>query len=157
MSIKIRVAQTTERDALEALQRRASLSNPNDREALLAHPDAIALPAEQIVAGQAFVAQRGNAVLGFAALELRADGEMELDGLFVEPSCWREGIGRALVEHCCSFAKSRGATALHVVGNPVCTENLNPGVVVMESAEDGERFDTPGPLNRARDRRIFIQ
>jgi hypothetical protein len=39
----------------------------------------------------------------------------------------------------------------------VCAENLNPGVVVMESAQDGERFDAPGPLNRARDRRIFIQ
>ena len=24
-----------------------------------------------------------------------------------------------------------------VVGSPVCTENLNPGVVVMEPAEDG--------------------
>jgi len=24
--------------------------------------------------------------------------------------------------------------------SPVCTENLNPEVVVMESAEDGERF-----------------
>jgi ABC transporter substrate binding protein len=32
----------------------------------------------------------------------------------------------------------------------VCTENLNPGVVVMESAQDGERFDAPGPLNCTR-------
>jgi hypothetical protein len=40
---------------------------------------------------------------------------------------------------------------------PVCTENSNPDVVVMESARDLERFDAPGPLNRARDRRIFIQ
>jgi hypothetical protein len=39
----------------------------------------------------------------------------------------------------------------------VCTENLNPGIVVMESAEDGERFDASGPLNRARNRRIFVQ
>ena len=39
----------------------------------------------------------------------------------------------------------------------VCTENLNPGIVVMESAEDGERFDASGPLNRTRDRRIFVQ
>jgi hypothetical protein len=39
----------------------------------------------------------------------------------------------------------------------VCTENLNPDIVVMESAEDGERFDASGPLNRARDRRIFGQ
>jgi 4,5-DOPA dioxygenase extradiol len=44
-------------------------------------------------------------------------------------------------------------------GNPiaVCTENLNPGIVVMESAEDGGRFDASGPLNRARNRRIFVQ
>ena len=40
---------------------------------------------------------------------------------------------------------------------PVCTENLNPGVAVMESAQDGKRCDAPGLLNRARDWRIFIQ
>jgi len=28
---------------------------------------------------------------------------------------------------------------------------------VMESAEDGERFDVLSPLNRTRDRRIFGQ
>jgi hypothetical protein len=39
----------------------------------------------------------------------------------------------------------------------VCAKNLNPGIVVMESAEDGERFDASGPLNRTRDRRIFVQ
>jgi PAS domain-containing protein len=39
----------------------------------------------------------------------------------------------------------------------VCTENLNPGVAVMESAQNGKRCDAPGPLNRARDQRIFIQ
>ena len=39
---------------------------------------------------------------------------------------------------------------------PVCTENSNPDIVVMESAQDLRR-DAPGPLNRARDRRILIQ
>jgi len=39
----------------------------------------------------------------------------------------------------------------------VCTENLNPGVAVMESAKDRGRCDAPGPLNRARDWRIFVQ
>ena len=48
--------------------------------------------------------------------------------------------------------------AADVVGySRVCTENLNPRVVVMQSAKDEERFDAPGPLNRARDWRIFIQ
>ena len=31
---------------------------------------------------------------------------------------------------------------------PVYTENLNSDVMVMESAEDGERFYASGPLNR---------
>jgi hypothetical protein len=29
--------------------------------------------------------------------------------------------------------------------------------MVMESARDGARYDASGPLNRTRDRRIFIQ
>jgi hypothetical protein len=39
----------------------------------------------------------------------------------------------------------------------VCTENLNPDVVVMESAEDGARLYASGPLNRANSRRVFVQ
>ena len=39
----------------------------------------------------------------------------------------------------------------------VCTEILNSGVVVMESAKDGARIDDTGPLNRARARRILVQ
>jgi len=40
---------------------------------------------------------------------------------------------------------------------PVCTENQNPHIVVMESAKDRVRFDASGALNRARDRSIFVQ
>jgi hypothetical protein len=39
----------------------------------------------------------------------------------------------------------------------VRTENLNPGVVMMKSAEYRVRTDDSSALNRARDRRIFIQ
>jgi hypothetical protein len=39
----------------------------------------------------------------------------------------------------------------------VCTENLYPRIAVMESAEDGERFDASSSLDRARNRRIFVQ
>ena len=37
----------------------------------------------------------------------------------------------------------------------VCTENLNPGVVVVKSAKDGVCTNASGPLNGARDRCIF--
>ena len=38
----------------------------------------------------------------------------------------------------------------------VCTENLNPEVMVMESAEDGARLYASGPLNRANNRRVPV-
>ena len=40
---------------------------------------------------------------------------------------------------------------------PVCTENLNAGVVVVKSAQDSARTDHTGSLNRAEDRRILVQ
>jgi hypothetical protein len=88
----------SERQALEALQRRASLNNPGDRDALLANPDAIELPPDQIAAGHVFIAERNGAIVGFSAVLPREGPEMDLDGLFVEPHLWRHGIGRLLVE-----------------------------------------------------------
>ncbi len=116
--ITVRRAIASEREALEALQWRASLNNPNDRAALLANPDAIELPLHQILNGQVFVAEQAGRIKGFSALLSRQDGNVELDALFVEPECWRQGIGRALVEHVAEVAASSGAKHLHVIGNP---------------------------------------
>jgi len=117
-TISIRLALPLERESLEALQWRASLNNPNDRDALLAHRDAIVLPMEQIAAGQVYVAEQGQEIVGFAVLLPRNEIAMELDGLFVEPQFWRRGTGRLLVEHCSRVARKNGAAVLHVVGNP---------------------------------------
>ncbi len=113
-----RPAVPSERDALEALQRRASLNNAGDREALLAHPDAIEVPVAQIEAGHVFVAERARVIVGFAAVIPRDDGGSDLDALFVEPTLWKAGIGRLLVAHGARLAASRGSAALHVIGNP---------------------------------------
>jgi GNAT superfamily N-acetyltransferase len=116
--VTVRPAIAAERKALEALQWRSSLSNPGDSEALLANPDAIELPLQQIEIGGVFVAEVAGSVRGFAAILPRADGNSELDALFVEPEAWRQGIGRALVQHACSAAKGKAARSIHVVGNP---------------------------------------
>ncbi len=113
----IRRAVASEQKALEALQLRASLTNAGDREAVLAHPDAIELPLEQITAGDVWVSESDGVIAGFAALKPRADGDIELDGLFVEPEMRRRGIARSMVEHCVRIAGGRGSRALHVVGN----------------------------------------
>lgn len=116
--IFIRPARPDEQTALESLQRRASLNNPGDRDALLANPDAIALPIEQILDGCVFVAEVDGLVAGFAAVVSRAEGGAELDALFVEPHLWKRGIGRRLVDHVADVARARTASFLHVVGNP---------------------------------------
>ena len=117
-SVSIRLAAASERETLEALQTRASLGNPGDREALLAHPDVNRIPEGQMEAGRVFVAEEDGTIIGFSVVLPRSDGDAELDGLFVEPERWRQGIGRHLVEHCEQVARLCGSTALHVVGNP---------------------------------------
>jgi GNAT superfamily N-acetyltransferase len=116
--VTLRLAAPSERQVLEALQLRASLQNAGDREAIERNPDAIHLPGEQISAGQVFVAEVAGTVIGFAVVLRRADGDAELDGLFVEPAVWKRGVGRLLVNRCCKYARSNGAANLHVIGNP---------------------------------------
>lgn len=118
IEILIRPARSDEQATLESLQRRASLSNPGDREAILSNPDAIAVPVEQIAQGCVFVAERDGVVVGFAAVVPRPDGGAELDALFVEPHLWKHGVGRKLVDHAADVARVRAASFLHVIGNP---------------------------------------
>jgi len=106
--LSVRPAVAVEREALEALQWRASLNNSNDRDALLANPDAIELPLQQILDGQVFVAELAGLVKAFSAVVPRTDGNFDLDALFVEPVCWSQGIGRALVEHAAEAFASAG-------------------------------------------------
>jgi GNAT superfamily N-acetyltransferase len=114
----IRLAEVSEREALEGLQRRSSVHEPMYRAQLAAHPDAIELPAEQISAGLVRVAEQNGVIVGFAVLFERSGDACELDGLFVEPDRMRAGIGRQLVEDATRIARERGATRIDVVANP---------------------------------------
>lgn len=117
-NIKIRPAKISERQSLEDLQRRASLGNEADREALLANPDAIEISGECFASGHVFVSELHNSVVGFAVVIHRSDRDFDLDGLFVDPDWWLGGVGRMLVEYCAEFSRAHGAARLHVVGNP---------------------------------------
>lgn len=117
MALRIRTALLHERPFLIELQRRASLANPGDRQVLQANPELIDTPVALFAVGNALVAERDGVVLGFATLIFREDGDAELDGLFVEPPHWRQGVGRALVEAIAARACSLGAKTLYVIGN----------------------------------------
>ena len=142
----IRPAVPSEKLELEQLQTRASLANEGDREALLAHPEAIQVPLEQIAGGRVFVSEFDGAIVGFAALEPREDGQSELDGLFVDPHMQRRGIAKSLIEHCAEVVRKQGCTAIHVVGNPHAEEFYSAcGFEVVGTTET--RFG-PGILMR---------
>lgn len=128
--MRIRPARIEERQALEDLQRRASLANEEHREVLLANPDAIELPAEQIERGDVYVAEAEGRVAGFAALIAG-----ELDGLFVEPELWGRGFGRALIEAAVHEARQKGLSVT-VIANPAALEFYEKcGFVVEGDAE----------------------
>lgn len=103
------------KEALEALQKRASLVSDRYREELLAHPEVFDLPLRQFERGHVLVATEAGKPIGFAALE--SGDRLELDGLFVEPDHWGMGVGRRLVEAAKRLAKELGGGPLHVVAS----------------------------------------
>jgi len=112
----IRDAAPDEREALEALQLRSSLVWEEYRADLVAHPDAIEIPSEQMA--RVRVAEAGGRALGFS-LVLQADGgACELEGLFVEPDLMRGGVGRALIADAAERARVERADRIEVTANP---------------------------------------
>jgi hypothetical protein len=64
-------------------------------------------------------------------------------------------ISGFLERYCCpvtSITEESARTSM-----AVCTENLNPNVLTMKSAQYGARNYDAGSLNLARDRRILVQ
>jgi GNAT superfamily N-acetyltransferase len=114
--MRIRLAMPEEREALEKLQRRASLALDDYREQLEANPDAVHLPPEQLALGQVHVAEQDGTIVGFSAVII-SEKAAELDGLFVVPGQWGKGIGRALVEQAVHQARRKGLT-LSVTAGP---------------------------------------
>jgi GNAT superfamily N-acetyltransferase len=117
MTEVMRPARLDEREALEDLQLQASLMWLDDRANLLANLDAIDLPVDQIADGNVYVIEDGGDIMGFGVVLPRADGQAELDGVFVRPDVWGEGYGRLLLEHGANLAHGWGAERLHVVAN----------------------------------------
>lgn len=116
--ITSRLARPDEIPQLIALQWRASLQDDAYAEDLKANPDAIELPASQVGDGHVFVAEHDGMLAGFAVALPRADGDFDLDGLFVDPPHQRYGIGRELADRCVAHALIHGAEVVRVISAP---------------------------------------
>ena len=116
LPVWIRKARPNERLDLEELQHRSSRTLPEYREQLDANPEAIDLPPRHIERGEVTVAEGVDGIAGFAVVVVDGD-TAEVDGLFVEPSLWRRGVGSTLLEAATHDAR-RAGLSLTVVAAP---------------------------------------
>ncbi len=57
-------------------------------------------------------------IVGFSLLLAPVAGIAELDGLFVDPDHWHQGIGKALMLDAVTLARAENALAVEVTANP---------------------------------------
>ncbi|PZS18067.1 MAG: GNAT family N-acetyltransferase [Pseudonocardiales bacterium] len=113
----IRLGVLADLPAARDVFRSASLSNAGDRANLLAHPEHLILGPEALTEGRTQVAEVDGSVVGFATWA-DADGVIELEDLFVDPSWRRRGIADALVKRIADVMRAQGVERLEVTANP---------------------------------------
>ena len=120
MKLNIRIAHPDDRLNLSDIKRRASLATESGDmlQRLLEDPSLTEIEEEPLANNEVIVAEHGDTIVGFASLTAHDGNDAELDDLFVDPSHWRRGIGRALVYAAEREATAWDATRLHVVANP---------------------------------------
>src|SRR3954464_11791326 len=115
----VRAATAADEPAVARIFRRASLSNAGDRDALLAHPEALVLADDLIARGRTRVATTPDGtVVGFASTRPGGRGVLELDDLFVDPLARRRGAARQLVRRIVADAAAEGVVRMEVTANP---------------------------------------
>jgi len=117
--VQVRIARPDDRLNLIELQRRASLASEDDqiRQKLQDNPDLIDLDEQMLANNEVVVAEIGGRIVGFATIIAHEGNDAELEGLFVEPTEWRKGIGAALVHAIEREASAWGASRIHVLAN----------------------------------------
>ncbi|WP_051690917.1 GNAT family N-acetyltransferase [Photorhabdus australis] len=78
----------------------------------------VELLTEYIAAGYIYIAEQTGVILGFSVVLPQSDGNSELDGLFIEPAFWHQGIGKQLVRTALNNVHTKGGTLLRVLSNP---------------------------------------
>lgn len=118
--VNIRIAHPDDKLNIIEVQRRASLASETGDilDKLLEQPELFDIDEELLANNEVIVAEIGATIVGFASFIAQDGNDAELDGMFVEPSHWRQGIGRLLIEAVMRELVAWQATRLRVVANP---------------------------------------
>ena len=114
-TLRIRPAGETDIALLGPLKLRASLAWGDHVAELQASWEARIFPPEHV--SFAAVAEDAGRLVGFVTVIPGPEGRAELEDLFVEPDCWRRGIGRRLLAEAEGRAQAAGAGVLQVIAN----------------------------------------
>ena len=117
-AVHVRDAYAHDEPVLARILGKASLSNVGDRDALLAHPEALTLSADWLASGRTRVATFADGtVVGFATTRPTDPGVLELDDLFVDPAAMRTGVARQLILRIATEAEREDVARIDVTAN----------------------------------------
>jgi GNAT superfamily N-acetyltransferase len=116
-SIHVRDADARDEAVLARIFREASLSNAGDRDALLAHPDALTFSLDRVGGRTRVATDADGTVLGFATTRATGPGVLELDDLFVDPKAMRHGVARHLIVRIAREAEREDVARIDVTAN----------------------------------------
>ncbi|MDQ1383964.1 MAG: hypothetical protein QOG65_1343 [Actinomycetota bacterium] len=114
MSFDIRAPKVDELDRLRDIERDAGVmfADVGFPEVAAHEPESVEALAEYARAGRAWVVVHGDDVpVGYAIVDI-VDGLAHLEQLSVVPEHGRLGLGTALLEHTCAWARHRGYDAV---------------------------------------------
>jgi GNAT superfamily N-acetyltransferase len=80
--------------------------------------DELAVSSDLVSDDRVYVLETDGVSAGFYSLEDRADGDVELGHLFVDPDFMGTGVGAQLVDHACGKAVELGFSRLIIQGDP---------------------------------------
>jgi N-acetylglutamate synthase-like GNAT family acetyltransferase len=143
VSLTIRYAVMSDMAELRRIFRRASLSNENDREQLVANPESLVLAEDGVRERRTRVAlDVSGSIIGFASYVI-SEYVAELEDLFVDPAWMRHGVGEALVVDISSLVREQNFESLEVTANPHALAFYEHMGFVADRLVDTEFYPAP--------------
>ena len=117
--MEIRAARADEAPLLTDLAIRSKAAWGYESGMTNAFRDELTVDPDSIAPWHIHVAAQDDAILGFYALSVQANGATgEIELMFVDPGRMRQGIGRALWRHMIGTAQSLGLTKILIDADP---------------------------------------